>query len=160
MSTDRSSPDDYKKAIQIYKSCEKCMASFNTEFSFSAFIAVFVTMMALFWSGYKIAFPTTASHVYFIGWITTAVAGFSVQMLIMVSASITNGKVKVTRQAVQHIPYQYFAQCTELKNMLKKSFVKEVYLSLWTIYVIDGALIISSLGTLLTYGILFATFGK
>ncbi|GBM01921.1 hypothetical protein AVEN_269534-1 [Araneus ventricosus] len=117
-------------------------------------------MLVLFWSGYRTAFPKTESSAYFIAWITTAFASLSVQMLIMVPASITNGSVKITRKAVRHIPYGYFERYSELKSMLRKIVVQETYLTLWNLYVIDGALIITGMGTLLTYGILFATLGK
>ncbi|GFW48147.1 hypothetical protein TNCV_4937531 [Trichonephila clavipes] len=48
----------------------------------------------------------------------------------------------------------------EIKHRLKEYLTRETHLTLWKIYVIDMPLVITSFGTLLTYGMLLGTVGK
>ncbi|GFR12349.1 hypothetical protein TNCT_357801 [Trichonephila clavata] len=111
-------------------------------------------MTGTFWGGYKLAFYSDAVNDFFFfrGFYTALY--LYVLILIMVSMSITN---EWRKQAKTHMLY---TSCMipkdqwDIKNSFKKVLVQENILSLWGIFVVNRSLLIASIGTLLTYGIL------
>ncbi|GBM44734.1 hypothetical protein AVEN_103197-1 [Araneus ventricosus] len=78
----------------------------------------------------------------------------------MLSASGANEAADMAKGAIKlmesRIPLRYRHSNMYLRQRLKP----RVELTLWKIYKIDKSLLINSLGTLLTYGILLGTLGS
>ncbi|GFS60292.1 uncharacterized protein TNIN_419771 [Trichonephila inaurata madagascariensis] len=117
-------------------------------FSFPAFITVLMSMMGLFWSGCKLAFRKRMPYVVFVSFICIGISFLLFQLLIMISGTLTNESANKVRSAVGK------------KDLKLKRDIAEENLTLWKIYTMDRSLVITSLATLLTYGILVGTLGK
>ncbi|GIX74389.1 hypothetical protein CEXT_47381 [Caerostris extrusa] len=74
--------------------------------------------------------------------------------------SITNEKANKARRAMKCLFKRSFTNEGEMKMKLEKYLDVENSLTLWNIYTVDRSLLITSFGTLLTYGILIGTLGK
>ncbi|GFR14421.1 hypothetical protein TNCT_471 [Trichonephila clavata] len=83
----------------------------------------------------------------------------SIQLLIMASASVTNELASKVKCVMQCLPRSSI-QNPQRKFKFKKDLKQDNSLTLWKVYVMDRSLIITSIGTLLTYGILIGTLGK
>lgn len=149
-----------KICFPFMKKIENIKKMFDENFSFPAFVVVLACMISLFWTTYKAAFQENITGAYYLALIISGCISLSFHLLIMVSASIINEISERTRCTFHGLPYRHLAHKEELKNMLKKDFQHRVNLTLWNIYVVDKLLIITSLGTLLTYGILLGSLGN
>ncbi|GFY67262.1 uncharacterized protein TNIN_439311 [Trichonephila inaurata madagascariensis] len=115
-------------------------------------------MIELFWGGYRLAFHKHMGNEYFSSLMCTLGCYFTFQLLIMVSASRTNEMAKKVQNTLQCLKYRFSRDLRETK--LQEVCTKESNLTLWKIYVVDRSLLITSFGTLLTYGILIGTLGE
>ncbi|GIX81305.1 hypothetical protein CEXT_532251 [Caerostris extrusa] len=114
-----------------------------------------MNLSALFWTGYSVAFVTTIS-VYVIG---PVIYFLSHHLLLMISASMTNEKAAKAKLIIQCLLRNCHLE-TRMRIKYEKNIAMENNLTLWKIYVFDRSLLITSLGSLLTYGILLATLGR
>ncbi|GFQ84455.1 uncharacterized protein TNCT_228181 [Trichonephila clavata] len=152
--------EDMGRLLVEYEDIASCMRSIDEHLSLPAFLAVFFTMTGLFWAGYRLAFNSGVYKNYFLPLIIPLIFYFSVQLLIMVSASVTNELANKARRAMECLPYQNSTQDLKKIFKFKKELNQENSLTLWKVYVMDRSLVITSIGTLLTYGILLGTLGK
>ncbi|GFR11984.1 uncharacterized protein TNCT_695781 [Trichonephila clavata] len=152
--------EDMGRLLVEYEDIAICMRSMDEHLSLPAFLAVFFTMTGLFWGGYRIAFNSGTSKNYLLSLITPLIFYLSVQLLIMVSASVTNELANKVKQAMKCLPFQNANQDPNRIFKFKKDLNHNDSLTLWNIYVMDRSLVITSIGTLLTYGILIGTLGK
>ncbi|GBM00134.1 hypothetical protein AVEN_176381-1 [Araneus ventricosus] len=114
-------------------------------------------MCGVFRMGYRLAFDRDIAQEYFLSLLMSSFYCLSVQLLIMIPAVSTNEKYHQLGQCLSHrIPQQD----KDLEFEFKKYFNKGSCLTLWKIYTLDRSLIITSLGTLLTYGILIGNLGS
>ncbi|GFT23569.1 uncharacterized protein NPIL_536471 [Nephila pilipes] len=81
------------------------------------------------------------------------------QLLVMIPAAETNEAASKTANFVQCLPYKFPSLHEEIKFLLKKNIIQDNRLTLWNMYVLDRSLIVTSLGSLLSYGVLIGTLG-
>ncbi|GFR10066.1 uncharacterized protein TNCT_534461 [Trichonephila clavata] len=155
-----SFPEDMEDLFVVFGAVMRCMRSMNLHLSLPAFLAVLFTMTGLFSSGYKMAFHPDVTETYFLSLICSVIFYLSAQFMIMLSASITNELANNVKCVVQCLPYRNAIQDPKRKFKLKKYLNQNNSLALWKVYVMDWSLIVTSIGTLLTYGILIGTLGK
>ncbi|GFS41912.1 uncharacterized protein TNIN_68911 [Trichonephila inaurata madagascariensis] len=115
-------------------------------------------MIELFWTGYRLAFRKYITNKYVVGHVCTLCYNLTFQLLIMISASMTNEMAKKAKDTLQCLKYRFSRDLRKTK--LQEVLTKENNLTLWKIYVVDRSLLITSFGTLLTYGILIGTLGE
>ncbi|GFS75167.1 uncharacterized protein TNCV_718901 [Trichonephila clavipes] len=151
---------DMERFLVEYEVITRCMTSMDEHLSLPAFLAVFFTMTGLFWGGYRIAFNSGMTKNHFLSLIIPLIFYLSVQLLIMVSASVTNELANKVRRVIECLPYQNSTQDPKRIFRFKKVLNHEDSLTLWKVYAMDRSLVFTSIGTLLTYGILIGTLGK
>ncbi|GFS48584.1 uncharacterized protein NPIL_508891 [Nephila pilipes] len=153
-------PDDPENLFYAYENIARYVRNVDEQLSLPVFLAIFFTMTGLFWGGYRIAFYPNMTKEYLLSLIIPQVFYFSVHLLIMVSASITNELANKAKCIMLCLPYRHPTQDPKKKYKFEKDLNQESCLTLWKIYVMDRSLVITSIGTLLTYGILLGTLGK
>ncbi|GFY67259.1 uncharacterized protein TNIN_439281 [Trichonephila inaurata madagascariensis] len=117
-------------------------------------------MTGIFWRGYRFASYSNISDERLIFMICSAILNISFQLQVMTSASTTNELARKVKTIVNSMVYQISPKNGKLNCILRNRCAQDYNLTLWKIYVINKALIISSFGTLLTYGMLVGTLGK
>ncbi|GFY67260.1 uncharacterized protein TNIN_439291 [Trichonephila inaurata madagascariensis] len=153
-------PGDLENLFLTHEDIAKCMRSVDENFSLPVFLAVFFHMTGLFWGGYRIAFHSGMTKMYLLSLLMPQFFNLSNQLLIMVSASVTNEMAIKVKCVMQCLPHPCYIQDPQKKFKFKKDLNQDNSLTLWRVYVMDRSLIITSIGTLLTYGILIGTLGK
>ncbi|GFS49932.1 uncharacterized protein TNIN_63601 [Trichonephila inaurata madagascariensis] len=151
---------DMEDLIDIYGEIENCMSYMDEKLSLPAFLLVVMNMSGLFWASYKIAYFSDMNDCYFISMICFTIFHSSIQLLMIVSASITNESVNKMKCLVRRLPYLFPMHYGEIKFKLKQNLMQDNNLTLWKTYVIDRSLAIASLGVLLTYGFLIGNLRK
>ncbi|GFY58009.1 uncharacterized protein TNIN_266971 [Trichonephila inaurata madagascariensis] len=146
--------------IQVYGEISKCVSVMDDEFSFSAFLTVFLSMIVMFWRIYRLTLKATASNTYILSLTCSTISFTILLLLILISASLTNETSSKTKNFMKNVPYRIPKGSERIKYMLRKNSVQEYSLTLWKIYIIDRSLIITCFGTLLTYGMLIEALGK
>ncbi|GBN42939.1 hypothetical protein AVEN_116640-1 [Araneus ventricosus] len=79
--------------------------------------------------------------------------------MIVSSASAANKAALIARDIVISLPGWFPESYQELKLLIRQKYKKKVSLTLWKLYKIDNSLLISALGTLVTYGFLMGSVG-
>ncbi|GFR12352.1 uncharacterized protein TNCT_357811 [Trichonephila clavata] len=115
-------------------------------------------MVELFWGGYRLAFRSCRNTKYVIALICSASCYLTFQLLIMISACMTNEMAENVKNTLLCMKYRFSHDLRETK--FKEISTKENNLTLWKMYVLDRSLLITSFGTVLTYGILIGTLGE
>ncbi|GFQ93321.1 uncharacterized protein TNCT_64721 [Trichonephila clavata] len=126
--------------------------------SFPTFIAILMSMIGLFWGGYRLAFKKYVSNKYLVSQACSASCYFTFQLLIMISASMTNEMAKKVKNTLQCLKYRFPRDVREKK--FKEVIMMDSNLTLWKIYVLDRSLVIKVISTLLTFGILIGALGE
>ncbi|GFR13129.1 uncharacterized protein TNCT_204181 [Trichonephila clavata] len=150
---------DVENLIDMYGDMENFMSYMDEELSFPAFLLVMLNMCGLFWGCYKITYLTSMGNYYFISTVFSTIFHFSLLLLLIISASITNELTTKMRHFVRRLPYLFPTRHEKIKFKLKQNMMQN-YLTLWSVYVIDKSLAIASFGTLLTYGFLIGSLRK
>ncbi|GFQ97615.1 uncharacterized protein TNCT_101351 [Trichonephila clavata] len=153
-------PEDLVNLLSVYGDIARCMGSVDEHLSQPVFLTVVFTMAGLFWGGYRIVFNSGMTNGYFLSLLISLSFCLSIQLLIMISACMTNELASKVKCVVQCLPYRSSLQDPQRKFKFNKDLNQENSLTLWKAYVMDRSLIITSIGTLLTYGILIGTLGK
>ncbi|GBM70887.1 hypothetical protein AVEN_28456-1 [Araneus ventricosus] len=118
-------------------------------------------MIGTFWGGYcAMVFRQNMDYEYFFSLMVPSGASLTLMLLIMLSGSLVNEMTISSQHVLQKLSYINLESSEKLITICRKEFTQEKQMTLWKIYPFDRSLIIKSLGTLLTYGILFATLGK
>ncbi|GFT94641.1 uncharacterized protein NPIL_673481 [Nephila pilipes] len=129
--------------------------------SLTTFIIIVTTMLELFGFGYKLAFIVKSNRsplFYFC--VFNGLISLPCLLMIMVSATITNEIAIKVKRVINSLPGVMPEHCREIKILRKGVSRHENILTMWKICGLDRSLMLSSLGTLLTYGILLGTLGK
>ncbi|GFY52836.1 uncharacterized protein TNIN_412701 [Trichonephila inaurata madagascariensis] len=134
------------------------MIEVDKEFSFPTFVAIVLSMIELFWRAYRLAFSKHMANVYFISVLCSITCSLTFHSLIMISASKTNEMAKETHSTLQCLKGRFPLNLKRTK--FKEVCTRKSNLTLWKIYVLDRPLLITSFGTLLTYGFLIGTVGE
>ncbi|GFR18100.1 uncharacterized protein TNCT_475471 [Trichonephila clavata] len=151
--------EEIETLISLHVDIIRCIRYMDSNFSYFAFVTVFMSMIGTFWGGYKLAFCETLTTEYFFSKFCLMLFNFSIQLLIMLSASFTNELTEEATKQIQCLLCRVPSDKREMKCNLKKDLTRPNTLTLWKIYVMDRSLIISSFATLLTYGILLGSLG-
>ncbi|GFS43328.1 uncharacterized protein TNIN_368341 [Trichonephila inaurata madagascariensis] len=149
---------ELRNLLENYEKITKSMRKVDKEFSLPAFITIITSMIGLFWGGYRLAFRQHMSNEYLISLVCSVSCYLTFQLLIMISASMANEMEKKARSSIKCLKCRVSRDLRETK--FKAVCTKESSLTLWKIYVLDRSLLITSFGTLLTYGILIGTLGE
>ncbi|GFR18405.1 uncharacterized protein TNCT_28821 [Trichonephila clavata] len=147
-----------RSLLVSYGEIAKSMRNIDKELSLPIFSIIIVNMVGLFWGGYRLAFRTHMSTKYIISLVSAASCYLTFQLLIMISACMTNEMAEKIKSTLLCMKYRFPPDLRETK--LKEVSLKESKLTLWKIYVMDRSLLITCFGTLLTYGILIGTLGE
>ncbi|GIX81308.1 uncharacterized protein CEXT_532261 [Caerostris extrusa] len=152
------STEEMEKLLEVHESLATAIRNIDECFSFSAFLSTLFNLFGLFFTGYKIAFLTNIpEHFFYL--LCPVVFHLSNHLLLMISASMTNEKTTKTKLVIQCLLSHCHLE-TRMKIKYEKNIALESNLTSWKIYVFDRSLLITSLGSLITYGILLATLGK
>ncbi|GFQ65076.1 uncharacterized protein TNCT_222751 [Trichonephila clavata] len=144
--------------LECYGEITKSMRNIDRDLSLPAFAAILLSMGGLFWTGYRLAFRKQWTNKYLVIQACTVSCYLTFQLLIMISASMTNEMEKKARNTIKGVKCRIPRDLRETK--FKEVYTKENNLTLWKIYVLDRSLLITSFGTLLTYGILIGALGE
>ncbi|GFW48162.1 hypothetical protein TNCV_1614231 [Trichonephila clavipes] len=79
--------------------------------------------------------------------------------LVILSASAANQAFFTAKEALQSLPWKIPQYRDKLKEMIRSQCMRSASLTLWKVYKIEPSLILSAMGTLVTYGMLMATLG-
>ncbi|GFU06002.1 uncharacterized protein NPIL_164401 [Nephila pilipes] len=111
-------------------------------------------MIGLFWSSYS--FVSFSSNDFALLYVTISSIAFYFMIFLMVilPAAAANQVGIRARNIVISLPGWFPQHYNELSMHVRQHFTQEDFLTLWKIYKIDKSLLISALGTLLTYGFL------
>ncbi|GFS92772.1 uncharacterized protein TNCV_1161791 [Trichonephila clavipes] len=117
-------------------------------------------MSGLFWGSYSIIFHTEEDYVTSVYLLGTLFNYFVLLLTVMLPPSAVNKASKVAKNTILSLPGWFPEHYKTLKMFICKRFKhQELALTLGKIYKIDKSLIISTLGTLVSYGILVGTLG-
>ncbi|GBM03282.1 hypothetical protein AVEN_142568-1 [Araneus ventricosus] len=115
-------------------------------------------MVGLFWSCSNALslYKTDHLNTMTINVIITMYSVFLV--MLMVPAASTNDAAKASRRLIDSLPGWFPQRSKEINLLILRMFKDEPTLTLWKIYKIEKSLLISAIGTLVTYGFLVGTF--
>ncbi|GFY41954.1 uncharacterized protein TNIN_323551 [Trichonephila inaurata madagascariensis] len=129
--------------------------------SYPVFIQVLGNMAGLFWSSYVIIFIPMDDYLAYIYLIVSCLLYWKWLLMIMLPASSANKDAKNARDIILSLPGWFPQHHRKLKLAVRRKFKQTEYsLTLWKTYLINRSILISALGTLVTYGIVIATFGS
>ncbi|GBM86246.1 hypothetical protein AVEN_51769-1 [Araneus ventricosus] len=151
-----NSTEKLHKPLFLFAIVSKIMNCLEDSFSSSVFLETVMSMVGMFRAGYILAFLSSVRLDY-LPQLLFGIVGFVHQLLIIISASTANEKVALTMKSLScRIPESE----TDLRFKLRRISGEHKSLSVWKIYVLDRSLVVTSVGTLLTYGMLIGTIGK
>ncbi|GFT48277.1 uncharacterized protein NPIL_308071 [Nephila pilipes] len=143
---------NYLELIRIVKSLDDCL-------NYPAFVIVLSGLLGLFYTNYDLVFVPKSGCLHYFSITLGEIYFFTLFVMIMLSASAVNSSSAAAKEAVMSLPGKVPEHYNELKVVVRGECMRDVSLTLWKTYKIDRSLLISALGTLLTYGILVATLG-
>ncbi|GBM00160.1 hypothetical protein AVEN_176402-1 [Araneus ventricosus] len=123
------------------------------------FIEVLIAMLQLFYFCYILAFVPKTDNLAYASFILGVMQYFTVLLLLILPAAAVNEVAKQAVEIIASLPTLFPEYYKDLKKKIRQKCMKEVSLSLWKIYRIDTSLLVTALGTLISYGVLFGTFG-
>ncbi|GFU06027.1 uncharacterized protein NPIL_164511 [Nephila pilipes] len=145
---------NYQIILQIYQEISHSM-NFADEFlSYPAFILVLSSMSGLFSFTYMfilISEKDWANYVFIFGLI---VYNFIILLMVILPAAAANHMATLANDLITSLPGWFPERYLELNVCICQKFKTKVSLTLWNIYKIENSLLLSALGTLVTYGCL------
>ncbi|GBM26758.1 hypothetical protein AVEN_175908-1 [Araneus ventricosus] len=116
-------------------------------------------MINLFRAGYTLAFYKAKSLEFCSFMMCSITLYLSFQLTLMISAIHVNEIAKNARRVMQGLSCK-LSRKDAGSPKLNIDLMQDHSLSLWKIYVLERSLVVTSLGTLFTYGILLGTLGE
>ncbi|GIX84819.1 uncharacterized protein CDAR_490551 [Caerostris darwini] len=152
---------DYQILLEVYHELKQVIELMDDFLSYPAFVTVISIMASLFWAGYTMVFFHNDDYAS-IACLSLVIVLFSSYLfMIMLPASSVNESSAVAKEAIFSLPGYIPRHYKALKACVRKRFrQREPALTLWRIYRIDKPLLISTIGTLVTYGFLVGTLGS
>ncbi|GFU17295.1 uncharacterized protein NPIL_381281 [Nephila pilipes] len=153
--------DNFYPLFDAYNELANVVSLMDDVFSFSALVLMLNSMIGLFRVMYSLVFMQNICiendfYFCFVGLYYS-----SVLLSIILSASETVQAGKKVKELIVSLPGIFPSRYQELKMLIAKQNIKrEIALTLWKTYAIDRSLLVSALGTFVTYGLLFATLGN
>ncbi|GBM44735.1 hypothetical protein AVEN_103198-1 [Araneus ventricosus] len=117
-------------------------------------------MFALFWYTYTFAFFKQGDYYSYILLVSGIVYYFLIFLSIILSAAAVNEAAEMAKSKIMFMECWIPQSCRDSKIYLRQKLKPKVEMTLWKIYNVDKSLLISSLGSLLTYGMLLGTLGS
>ncbi|GFT17789.1 uncharacterized protein NPIL_599351 [Nephila pilipes] len=114
----------------------------------------------MFWRSYRLTSYATINNEYLLSIICHVALYLLLMIMIIISASVTNELLSKVKQLMNNMPYRIPHQSGRIKCILRKNWIQDCSLTLWKVYIIDRSLILTSFGTLLTYGMLIGALGN
>ncbi|GFR02827.1 uncharacterized protein TNCT_232961 [Trichonephila clavata] len=153
--------EDYHSILHVYHELTDTLTYMDDFLSYPVFIHVLGNMAGLFWSSYAIIFIPTDDYLAYIYLIVACLLYWKWLLMIMLPASSANKAAKNARDIILSLPGWFPQHHRKLKLAVRREFKQTKYaLTLWKTYLINRSILISALGTLITYGIIIATFGS
>ncbi|GFY72500.1 uncharacterized protein TNIN_156451 [Trichonephila inaurata madagascariensis] len=151
---------DYHTIFRIYDKLIEMIIRMDNFLAYAAFINVLGNLAGIFYTLYALIVLSEDDYlcyIYFLG----AVTCYSLWLLmIMLSASAANQAAKEAKASIMSIPGWFPQHSKQLKMLVRKKYKhKEFSLTLWKIYVVKKSMLLSALGTLVTYGMIVGTLG-
>ncbi|GIY47370.1 uncharacterized protein CDAR_501961 [Caerostris darwini] len=151
---------DYQRILEIYKEINETMIMTDNFICLPIFISVVSILANLFWYGYSFAFPRNADSVTGIFFVVGFLQYFLLLLITLTPAAAANQAAAITREVVLSLPGWIPEQYSIIEVHVRRKFMHKTALTLWKIYRIDNYLLISAIGSLISYGILFGTLGS
>ncbi|GIY10933.1 uncharacterized protein CEXT_219741 [Caerostris extrusa] len=151
---------DYQSILEIYKEMNKTMIMMDNFLNLPIFISVVNILTSLFWYGYSFAFPPNADNVTGIFFAMGFLQYFVLLLITLIPAAAANQAAEMARGFVLSLPAWFPKQYSMIKVHVRRNFMHKTTLTLLEIYRIDKSLLISAIGSLISYGILVGTLGS
>ncbi|GIY10929.1 uncharacterized protein CEXT_219711 [Caerostris extrusa] len=152
--------NDYQRILEIYKEMNETMIMMYNFLSLPIFISAVNISANLYWYGYSFAFSPNDNSVLGIFFSMGLVQYFVLLMMTLPPAATANQSAATAREIVLSLPGWFPQGCNIIKLLVCRSFMHKTALTWWKMYRIDNSLLISVIGTLISYGILFSTLGS
>ncbi|GIY88588.1 uncharacterized protein CEXT_663661 [Caerostris extrusa] len=123
-------------------------------------VSIVIILVTLFWYGYNFAFILYVSNVSGIFDAIGFIQYFVLLLIILPPAAAVNQAAATARETVLSLPGWFPKQYSTIKVHVRRKFMHKTALTLWKIYRIDKSLLISAIGSLISYGILVGTLGS
>ncbi|GBM00152.1 hypothetical protein AVEN_176395-1 [Araneus ventricosus] len=136
--------------------------SFADDFlSFPAFVTVLNGMIGLFSFTYNFIVELKSDLNYFVFVANTdgIVLNLTLLLVIMLPGAAVNQVARISKETAKSLPWRFPQHYMEIKKILRQQ-TTFAELTLWKIYAIEKSLLVSALGTLVTYGFLVGTMGS
>ncbi|GFX10010.1 uncharacterized protein TNCV_4101491 [Trichonephila clavipes] len=150
----------YQTILHVYQKITTAIAFADDFLSYPVFIIVLSSMAGLFWSTYSFVFVPRDDSMICICFLSGIVYYSTSLLIVMLTGAVANQAVVFARETVISLPGWIRQHYKELKMDIRQRFKHKTHFTLWNIYIIDKSLLISALGTLVTYGILIGTLGS
>ncbi|GIY52844.1 uncharacterized protein CDAR_432701 [Caerostris darwini] len=85
---------------------------------------------------------------------------FLLPLITLIPAAAANQAAAKAREIVLSLPAWFPKRCSIIKLHVRQKLMQKTVLTLWKIYRIAKSLLISAIGTLISYGILVGTLGN
>ncbi|GIY67926.1 uncharacterized protein CDAR_619921 [Caerostris darwini] len=152
--------DDYQRILEIYKEMNETMIKMEDFLNLPIFVTVINTLVTLFWYGFSFVFVINGNSVLGIFFSVGFMQYFVLLLMILPSAAAANQAAATAREIVLSLPGWFPKRYSIIKLHVCRSFKPKTALTLWNIYRIDKSMLISAIGTLISYGILLGTLGS
>ncbi|GIY79380.1 uncharacterized protein CDAR_204631 [Caerostris darwini] len=148
---------DYPRILEIYKEMNEAMVMMDDFLSLPILVSVVNILASLSWYGYSFAFPPNVNNLTGV-FVSIGFLQYSVLLLITLTpAAAVNQVAAMARELVLSLPGWIPKRYSIIKSLICRSCMGKTSLTLWKIYRIENSLLISAIGTLISYGILIGT---
>ncbi|GFU61617.1 uncharacterized protein NPIL_621821 [Nephila pilipes] len=152
---------EYRAILEVYHEITQVIIFADNVLSFSALANLISVMAGLFWAGYSLVFFTNEDYLSYLRYLAGVVHVLAFLLMLMLPATAANVAAKVAKGIVLTLPGSFPEEYKKLKMYVQKNFKhQDLEFTLWKIYTIDKSLLISEIGTVITYGILVGTLGS
>ncbi|GIY38484.1 uncharacterized protein CDAR_39221 [Caerostris darwini] len=151
---------DYPRILEIYKEMNETMIMMDDFLSLPILVSVVNILASLFYFGYSFAFPPNVNNVTGIFVSIGFLQYFVLLLITLTPAAAVNQAAAMARELVLSLPGWIPERYSIIKVLVCRSFMHKTALTLCKIYRIDNSLLISAIGTLISYGILVGTLGS
>ncbi|GBM03262.1 hypothetical protein AVEN_142550-1 [Araneus ventricosus] len=121
---------------------------------------VLSNMFRLSWSVYGMIFYKEYNIWVKVFSICLAIQNFQILFIAIISAALTKEAANSAREEKLSLLIWFSQDDMTSKKQVRQRFKKKAALTLWKIYVIDKSLVVSALGTLITYGFLMGSLSN
>ncbi|KAF8789008.1 Astacin-like peptidase p16 [Argiope bruennichi] len=147
--------NDVYRILNHYGKATNVLTVLDVKFSYLAFLTVFVSMGGSFRGAYMFCI-----HGEFLSMACLTIYYVSILLVFIISAALANEAKNEAKRAFQCLKHRTSALCKDIRSKIKEICKADSSLTLWRFYIVEISMLITCLGTLLTYGILLATLGK